>query len=246
MTLNSEDDFIIPDWPCPANIRAVSTTRCGGVSQKPFDSFNLAMHVGDDPEVVAENRKRLKQRLKLQQEPAWLEQVHGIDVVESPRDLCVADASFSREFYFPCVVMTADCLPVLMTNCQGTAVAAAHAGWRGMLNGVIEQTLAQFADERSELMVWLGPAIGSGAFEVGDEVRDAYVSDLTESVMAFIPGDKGKWFADIYQLARLRLERAGVTAIYGGEFCTYSDAERFFSYRRESQTGRMASLIWIE
>jgi YfiH family protein len=238
-------DWLIPDWPAPAGIKACVTTRSGGVSVAPFDSFNLGDHVDDDPAAVAHNRSELNARLHIQ--PAWLKQVHGIDVVEAaPAEVLQADASWSRAPGVACTIMTADCLPALFCNKAGTQVAAAHAGWRGLAAGVLEAAVDSFADASSEIMVWLGPAIGPQAFEVGPEVRKAFVSTHPETADAFVPGaNAGKYMADIYQLARLRLAAHGVKAVYGGGFSTYDDA-RFFSYRRGARTGRFASLVWIE
>lgn len=236
------------DWPAPPNIKALCTTRQGGVSLAPFDQLNLGDHVGDDPQAVSENRQLLLNSLSLVKPAQWLKQVHGVDVVEacSNQQIRQADACYTTEYGVGCVIMTADCLPVLFTNRSGNQVAAAHAGWRGLAAGVLEQTLSHF-DDPSEVMVWMGPAIGPDAFEVGQEVVDHFVDDLDQSHVAFkpSPAHKERWMADIYQLARLRLNRAGVQQIFGGGLCTYSDADRFFSYRRQAKTGRMASLIWI-
>jgi YfiH family protein len=238
-------DWLIPDWPAPVGIKACVTTRAGGISVAPFDSFNLGDHVDDDPAAVAHNRKLLTERLHIQ--PAWLKQVHGIDVVEaSPAKVLQADASWSQVPGIACTIMTADCLPALFCNRQGTQVAAAHAGWRGLAAGVLEAAIDSFADAPSEILVWLGPAIGPQAFEVGPEVRDAFITTHPETLDAFVPGvNAGKFMADIYQLARLRLAAHGVTAVYGGGLSTYND-ERFFSYRRGARTGRFASLVWID
>ena len=247
--LDADLPLIFPDWPAPQSIRACVTTRMGGVSCAPFDQLNLGTHVGDDPQAVAENRARL--RAVLPTEPAWLNQIHGIQVVRAEQVDCHqpppdADASVTSTPNQVCVVMTADCLPVLLCNRAGTVVGAAHAGWRGLLAGVIEATINAMEHPPEQLMAWLGPAIGPQAFEVGEEVRMSFIADLPASVAAFRPSpNKDKWLADIYQLARLRLLRAGVIGVHGGHSCTVSDSERFFSYRRDQQTGRMASLIWI-
>jgi YfiH family protein len=242
-------NLIWADWPAPASVKAVTTTRTGGVSEAPYNQLNLGDHVGDDPVSVATNRQRLLTHLNLQQPAQWLKQVHGTQVIEAQSDSIVreADALFSRDKGVACVIMTADCLPVFLTNSDGSQVAAAHAGWRGLVSGVLEATVATF-EQPNSLYAWLGPAIGPEAFEVGQEVYDAFVADMPEAEAAFkvSPSHSDRWLADIYQLARLRLQRAGVTAIYGGDFCTFSDADRFYSYRREAVTGRMASLIWIE
>lgn len=241
-------ELIIPQWPAPANVKAVSTTRLGGYSVPPFDSLNLGNHVGDMPAVVSRNRQWLQQQAQMSTEPFWLNQVHSADAVVLPamENLPAADAAFTRQQQQICTVMTADCLPVLFCDRQGTQVAAAHAGWRGLCDGVLENTLQHFTDA-GQVMVWLGPAISQQAFEVGDEVRGAFVQQQPAAAKAFIPGTlPGKWLADLYLLARLRLIAAGVAAIYGGEHCTFRQAEQFFSYRRDGQTGRMASCIWLE
>ncbi len=239
-------DCLIPDWPAPANVHALVTTRLGGVSQPPFNSLNLGTHVGDSPADVTENRRRLRSLLPA--EPCWLNQVHGTDVVcadnrvETPQD---ADASFARQPGAVCVVMTADCLPVLLCDQAGTVVAAAHAGWRGLLNGVIESTVKSMGVPPSQLMAWLGPAIGPDAFEVGPEVYAAFVEQNFAADTAFEEIPDNKYLADIYKLARQRLAKLGVQQVYGGDFCTVVERERFFSYRRNGRTGRMASVVWI-
>ena len=237
--------WLTPDWPIPANVRACVTTRAGGVSLEPFDSFNLGDHVGDDPAAVAENRHRLTAELGCQ--PAWLSQVHGIDVVEAdPSVVSTADASWSATRGIACTIMTADCLPALFCDRAGTRVGAAHAGWRGLAGGVLEATVDAMGVVPAELLVWLGPSIGPQAFEVGPEVREAFLKDHAEAERAFLPSaNAGKYMADIYELARIRLAAKGVTAVYGGGFCTFTDTERFYSYRRSSRTGRLASLIWL-
>lgn len=237
--------WLTPDWPIPANVRACVTTRAGGVSLEPFDSFNLGDHVGDDPVAVAENRRRLTAELGCQ--PAWLSQVHGIDVVEAdPSAVSTADASWSATRGLACTIMTADCLPALFCDRAGTRVGAAHAGWRGLAGGVLEATVDAMGVLPAELLVWLGPSIGPQAFEVGPEVREAFLKDHAEAERAFLPSaNAGKYMADIYELARIRLAAKGVTAVYGGGFCTFTDTERFYSYRRNSRTGRLASLIWL-
>ncbi|TFF81330.1 peptidoglycan editing factor PgeF [Aeromonas taiwanensis] len=243
-------NWIQPDWPAPGNVRALSTTRDGGVSEGVFAGLNLGAHVGDEPARVEANRARLQQEAAIPGPLNWLNQVHGIavhpvsDRYERAPD---ADAACAHEAGLACIVMTADCLPVLFCDRAGTRVAAAHAGWRGLHAGVLEESIDAMGCEPAEILVWLGPAIGPTAFEVGGEVRDAFVAEQAEAVVAFVPSpNEGKWLADIYQLARLRLARAGVTAIYGGKCCTFSDSEQFYSYRRDGQTGRMASIIWLE
>ena len=238
-------DLLIPDWPASVRVRALQTLRGGGCSQAPWDSFNLGDHVGDDLAHVAANRAAL--RMQLPAEPLWLKQIHGIAVVNAKKsqESTEADAAFSWQQGVVCVVMTADCLPVLFCDRAGTVVAAAHAGWRGLVGGVLESTIHEMAVPAGELLAWLGPAIGPSAFEVGDEVRAAFVADDPGAVGAFVPHAPGKWLADIYELARRRLRRAGVEAIYGGDLCTVSDPDRFFSYRRDGVTGRQATLIWL-
>jgi polyphenol oxidase len=241
-------DWIIPEWPVPASVRALSTTRTGGVSEGCWRSLNLGDHVQDDAAAVSENRRILVREASLPSEPFWLRQVHGCVVADTTGNetACEADASWSDRPGQVCAVMTADCLPVLFANRSGTRVAAAHAGWRGLAAGVLEQVVGRFADEPGEIVAWLGPAIGPEAFEVGDELRDAFVSLHADAGRAFTTARPGHWLADIYSLARTHLAAAGVTQIHGGDFCTFSDSERFFSYRRDGVTGRMATLIWLE
>lgn len=240
--------WIIPDWPAPPTVNAVSTTRQGGESRPPFDSLNLGDHVGDDGVTVAANRHRVGELLRLPAEPLWLEQVHGTVVSGMDNRNChpQADASVALKPNQVSIVMTADCLPVLFCDRAGTRVASAHAGWRGLCDGVLENTIEQLDCAADDILVWLGPAIGPEQFEVGDEVRAAFMQHDVRAEEAFVPGDQpGKWLADIYLLARQRLQQQGIEHIYGGGLCTVSDSERFFSYRRDSQTGRMASLIWL-
>ncbi|WP_165670090.1 peptidoglycan editing factor PgeF [Metapseudomonas otitidis] len=236
--------WLTPDWPAPARVRACVTTRADGVSLPPYDSFNLGDHVDDDPTAVASNRLKLTTTLGCQ--PAWLSQVHGIRVVEAdPTRVETADASWSQAPGIASLVMTADCLPALFCNRDGTRVAAAHAGWRGLANGVLEATLDALATPADQILVWLGPAIGPDAFEVGPEVREAFIAQHAEADTAFRPSaNAGRYLADIYALARIRLAARGITAVYGGGFCTVSDP-RFYSYRRASRTGRFASLVWL-
>ncbi|NWG38775.1 MAG: peptidoglycan editing factor PgeF [Hydrogenophilaceae bacterium] len=236
--------FIHPAWPAPFNVHSMVTTRMGGISQPPFDSFNLAGHVGDVPEFVAANRALLRKHCPA--EPMWLNQVHGniVALADDIDSLVDADASVSFKPGTVCVVLTADCLPVLFCDRKGTRVAAAHAGWRGLAAGVLEASINAMQCEPCDILAWMGPAIGQKAFEVGDDVRDVFIRDLAESEAAFLPAQPGKWVADIYQLARLRMKRAGVVNVYGDGFCTYTDSKRFFSFRREGKTGRMATLIW--
>ncbi|MFQ5642737.1 MAG: peptidoglycan editing factor PgeF [Thiogranum sp.] len=240
--------MIYPDWPAPVNVRAVTTVRTGGTSKSPWESFNLAGHVGDAPDAVQRNRDLLRQRLQLPAAPVWLNQVHGdcaADVVQCG-ERPSADAGFSTQTGTVCAVLTADCLPVLLCDRDGTRVAAAHAGWRGLAAGILESSVAALNTDPAQLMAWLGPAIGPAAFEVGDEVRQVFVGRHAQAAGAFSATTDGCWLADLYQLARIRLQAVGVQAVYGGEWCTFSDRERFYSYRRDGSTGRMASLIWLD
>lgn len=245
-------DFLVPDWPAPATVKALSTSRAQGHtiahSIGPYAGLNLGDHVGDRIDAVASNRQALQQCAGLTAAPLWLSQVHGTRVLNAdtePHHANIADAAVTTQIGLATVVMTADCLPVLFCNRQGTQVAAAHAGWRGLCEGVLEATLAQFASP-SEVMCWLGPAIGPHAFEVGDEVRAAFVGKDPQAALAFKPSQNpGKWLADIFLLARQRLLAAGVTEIYGGGVCTVSSPARFYSYRRDGQTGRQATLVWL-
>ncbi len=238
--------IILPDWPAPKGVRALTTTRRGGVSLPPYDSLNLGDHVGDAPEAVVENRRRLREGLKLPAEPRWLTQIHGTyccdaATVQTPME---ADAQFADQPGVVCAVLTADCLPLLLCDAAGERVAAVHAGWRGLLDGVIEHSVQAMGGQGG--MAWLGPAIGPAAFEVGGEVRAAFVGRDPAAAKAFVSGSGDKWLADLYLLARQRLAASGVTRVYGGDLCTFSDSERFYSYRRDGQTGRIVSLIWLE
>jgi hypothetical protein len=250
------DSGIIPDWPAPANVRALQTTRDGGVSMGAYASLNLGDHVGDDPVAVARNRALLRSTLPT--DPVWLKQVHGNIVADADHAVGVpeADAATARQPGKVCAVMTADCLPLLLCDEAGTVVAAAHAGWRGLAGGVVEATVEAMNVAPEQLLVWLGPAIGPAAFEVGEEVRQAFMAHDPAATKAFVPRQpltphsssltESKWLADIYLLARQRLALLGVKRVYGGGLCTYADAERFYSYRRDRATGRMASLIWLD
>lgn len=245
-------DFLLPDWPAPAQVRAIATSRAlntaFGASTGVFAGLNLGDHVGDEPDAVSANRQALQQALGLTQAPLWLSQVHGTRVLNADTELHsdnIADASVTCQHGLASVVMTADCLPVLFCNQQGTQVAAAHAGWRGLCDGVLEATVACF-DQPHDVLCWLGPAIGPSAFEVGSEVRAAFIAKDPQAAAAFVPSTHdGKWLADIFLLARQRLRAVGVNKIYGGGVCTVSDPTRFYSYRRDGQTGRLASLVWL-
>ena len=243
--------WLLPDWrDAPPGLRALSTRRSGGVSAGPYASFNLARHVGDDPAAVEANRAILRNGASLPSEPLWLEQVHGVDVIEhrggQPAVPPRADAAVAFEPGRVCAVMTADCLPVVLTDRAGTRVGVAHAGWRGLAGGVLEATIAALRCHASELVAWLGPAIGQGAFEVGEDVRDAFVDKDPGHVTAFVPNAAGRFQADLYELARTTLERAGVRSVSGGGHCTSAEADDFFSFRRDGgRTGRMATLAWL-
>jgi len=243
--------ILVPGWPAPPTVRALTTTRVGGESSGPYASFNLATHVGDDPRQVAENRAALCARLGLPAEPTWLTQVHGTGVVDAGAlpgadGAPVADASVTDRPGPVCAVLTADCLPVLFCTRDGSRVGAAHAGWRGLSAGVLEATLAALGHPPAEVLAWLGPGIGPRAYEVGEEVREAFLAPDPGTADAFTPsGRPGHWLADMYALARRRLARAGVEEVHGGGLCTYEDGERFYSYRRDGVTGRIATLVWI-
>ena len=239
--------MIYPDWPAAAHVKAVTTTRHAGVSKGPYDSLNLADHVGDVADAVQQNRLSIQRQLNLSEQPAWLNQVHGDRVVDAANsgERPSADASFTDQTHVVCAVLTADCLPVLFCDRSGTRVAAAHAGWRGLAGGVVESTVRALDTEPRRLMAWLGPAIGADAFEVGGEVRQVFVEQHAEAAGAFLARPQGQWLADLYQLARIRLLASGVSTFYGGGFCTFTDRQRFYSYRRDGLTGRMASLIWL-
>ena len=249
MTILSDPSWFVPDWPAPPSVCCLATTRLGGLSRGQYASFNVGDHVGDDPLVVAVNRAKVAAQVR--SEPVWLRQVHGTRVINAAEYLSPAlppeaDAAFSRQAGVGCTVMTADCLPVLLCDEAGTVVAAVHAGWRGLLDGVLEATISAMGVPGEKLLAWLGPAIGPRAFEVGDEVRRAFVTASVAATSAFQPTISGKWLADIYALARQRLAGRGVLRVFGGNLCTASDGERFFSYRRDGQTGRMATMIWLE
>jgi polyphenol oxidase len=251
--MKSKLEFIIPDWPAPKNVHALQTTRNkanghAGYSHAPYDSLNFGMHVKDNPIHVALNRQLLSEFLP--SEPVWLNQVHGVHVVDAAQTNCVADAdaSFSTKKNVVCVTMTADCLPVLLCDVNGTVVSAVHAGWRGLCDGVLEASIhAVCRDakvESNQLMAWFGPAIGSNAFEVGDEVRQQFMAIDARAELAFVKnGDK--YLGDLYKIATQRLNNLGVTKIYGGGRCTFTEKDQFFSFRRDGDTGRMATLIWL-
>ena len=245
--------ILIPEWPAPPGVRAAFTLRSGGVSAPPFNSLNLGTHVGDEAQAVAENRRRLRTQLRLPEEPAWMEQVHGSDVLDldalpqaAAHGVATADAALTRRTGRICTVQVADCLPVLLAARDGTVVAAAHAGWRGLAAGVLEATVQRFAVEPGQLLAWLGPGIGPAHFEVGEEVRRAFLAHDAGATVAFTANARARWQCDLAGLARKRLAELGVGGVFGGTWCTYSDASRFFSYRRDGRCGRMAALIWRE
>lgn len=246
---------ITPDWPVPANVRSHITTRGGGVSLPPYVSNNLGLHVGDNPAHVAANRAQLAAQLGLQNSPQWLEQIHGVKVLNAKADGVVrtADGSYSNQPAHPCLVMTADCLPILLCNKQGSEVAALHCGWRSLAKGICARGLQKFSASPSDILAFLGPAISQPHFEVGVDVLEAFFKaarnqqHADQIASAFISAQRPlHFYADIYALARAELTALGVTAIYGGNDCTYTDEARFYSYRRDKITGRMASLIWLE
>ena len=243
-----EPMVITPDWPAPARVRCAFTLRSGGVSVAPYDSLNVGAHVGDDAAAVSENRRRLKEYLRLPAEPVWLQQVHGTEVV----DLDVAesapppaDAAVTRVGGRVCVIQVADCMPVLFAARDGSGVGAAHAGWRGLAGGVLEQTVRVSGVPAAGLIAWLGPAISQQHFEVGDDVRTAFVAGDPGAAGAFVANSRGRWQCDLYSLARRRLAALGVREVFGGGWCTHADTA-FFSFRRDGQCGRMAALIWLE
>ena len=249
----SEFSWIEASWDAPDSIRAGCTTRIGGYSLGPYRAFNLANHVADDPQTVVQNRQHLSQGLVLPSEPVWLNQIHSNQVychdnVDNGQQLNPdADAIYSQQPKSVCTVMTADCLPVLFCDEQGESIAAAHAGWRGLANGILRNTLSKFSQPNSQILAWMGPAIGASAFEVGRDVYDAFCQTDSRYEKSFAEQSEGKtekWLMDIYQAARVQLQSLGLTKIYGGEYCSYTQADRFYSYRREQTTGRMASVIW--
>ena len=243
---NRESCCIYPDWPAPSLVKSLVTTRACGVSKGAYEGLNLGDHVGDSQVDVTQNRTVLREQLPA--DPQWLKQVHGNTVayVDHLKEQVEADAAIAKRPNNVCAVLTADCMPVLFCASDASVVGAAHAGWRGLSAGVLEQTVAEMEYKPERMLAWLGPAIGPQAYEVGDEIRRVFVNDMPAAAAAFKGIGAGKWLADIYALARLRLERIGITQIYGGNFCTYNEPERFYSFRRDGLTGRMASLIWIE
>jgi YfiH family protein len=258
-------ELITPEWEAPAGIRAVMTTRLGGVSVSPWESLNVGVHVDDSMPAVLENRMRVRKEAGLPSEPVWLEQVHGtsvvvLDAANIPRTITVeqltqsrrpiADAAVTWQTGVVCAIQVADCLPVLFAARDGSVVGAAHAGWRGLAGGVLSATIAAMNVPPDQIVAWLGPAIGPENFEVGNDVVEAFLATAhsdqrAQTQAAFVPKPNGKWLCDLFTLARLRLAAAGVTQVSGGDLCTVSDARRFYSYRRDGQTGRMAALVWL-
>ena len=253
--------YFIPDWHAPKNVRSAISLRTGGVSEAPFNSNNLALHVEDNSGHVLANRQALVTALNLPSDPLWLDQVHGTDIVYGSNIQSVpkaqgvpsADGSYTDNGNIVCAVLTADCLPVLLCNQSGTQVAAVHAGWRGLCNGILRDTVQTFAQDGNQVMAYLGPAIGPQVFEVGAEVLEAFLAKAQNAEhqqaikVAFVPSSTGrKYLADLYALARAELAACGVTGVYGGKYCTFSQSEQFYSYRRDVKTGRNASLIWLE
>jgi len=238
------DSWLQAEWPAPSFIQAGTTLRQGGVSTGEYSSLNIATHVGDELTSVEKNRLRLN----LPNEPQWLEQVHSTKVILLPHEEFIpkADAAYTEKENIICSVMTADCLPLLITNKQGSCVAAIHAGWRGLCNGIIEATIQSLPAEPESLLVWLGPAIGPDVYEVGEEVYEAYTKANNEAKQAFTSVSEKHWLFDIYKVAKLRLHSSGVKQVFGGDRCTFTEKDKFFSYRRDNVTGRMASMIWIE
>ena len=252
-----DERYLLANWPAPTNIKAFVTTRRGGFSTGVFSSFNMGIYSGDNPATAKKNRAQLTIDWQLEHPPQWLKQVHGVDVIEAHRcpsssyqeeqEEQEADAMFTREPGIMCTALTADCLPVLFCDRSGSVVASAHAGWKGLLAGVLENTVRAMGVDPANILVWLGPAISQKNFEVGPEVREQFIAINPAAGEAFIPGEGDRWFADIYQLARQRLGKISVTAIYGGGFCSVEQDDLFYSYRRDGKkSGRMASVIWLE
>lgn len=240
---------LVPDWPAPSGVGALMTTRTGGCSRGPYASLNLGTRCGDDPAAVSENRRRLAQHLPAA--PVWLQQVHGTEVADADQAqrearVVQADAGVARQPGTVCAVLVADCMPVLFADEAATVVAAAHAGWRGLSGGVLEATVSAMDIPPERLLAWLGPAIGASRYEVGEEVRSAFLARDRAAASAFRATRPGHWLLDLYAAARQRLAACGVERVHGGDFCTYTDAARFYSFRRERTTGRMAALVWLQ
>lgn len=240
--------WLVPDWPAPARVRAFVTTRAGGVSEGEHASMNLGLSSGDRPERVERNRAIV--RAVLPEDPRYLRQVHGIDIAEidtpAPDAPITADGAVAGSPGKVAAVLTADCMPLLLADRAGTRVAAVHAGWRGMAAGVIENAVDTMRVEGGEILAWMGPTIGADAFEVGPEVREAFIARDVRAEEAFRAHTPGKFMADLYRLARQRLAARGVRDVFGGGFCTWHERSRFFSYRRVQKSGRMGAFIWVE
>ncbi len=242
--------WISPKWPAPTWVRAITTTRLGGASKGTFSSLNLGLHVNDNPEDVRLNRLQLSQTFNFMYEPSWLNQTHSTNVIVqksvNPQQEIEADGAITQLTGVPCVVLTADCLPLLLCNTEGTVVGAVHCGWRGIAEGIIENAInAIRLQTNHDILAWLGPAIGQSHYEVGTDMREKFLEHSLATNGAFVPSEKpNKWMANLYTLASMRLKERGVDQIYGGNYCTYTD-EQFYSFRRDKQTGRMATLIWL-
>lgn len=243
----NQNQYILADWPAPKNVKAITTTRQGGGSVGQYQAFNLAYHVSDNQKSVNKNRQLLQQDLGLIKSPCWLEQVHGTLCTpwEARDQICQADACFATQKQQPCVVMTADCLPILLSNRQGTWVAACHAGWRGLADGVIQNTIGQYSKQPSDLIAWIGPAISQTHFEVGDEVKALFTQLDAGYQKCFEINSNGRYQFDFFSVASQILTAYGIEC-YGGNWCSYTYTEKFYSFRRDGKTGRMASLIWLE
>lgn len=251
--MSSNCDWIIPDWPAPPNIKALTTLRTGGVSLPPYDSLNLGLNLAagyilDNPEAVLENRQILREKANLPNDPFWLKQVHSTRIINvgdyiSPYPILEADGSVAFKPNQVCAITTADCLPILLCDIKGTRVSAVHAGWRGLAAGIVEAAVSELKCDPTQLMAWLGPALGPTVFEVREDVLAAFKDDVSSET--FVPSGTGSWFANLYELARIHLKKLGVTHISGGTGCTYSEPDRFYSFRRSKITGRMATLIWM-
>ena len=242
-------EWLTPNWPAPRGVRAISTTRAGGFSEGCYAGFNLGLHVGDRAQHVEQNRRLLREALRLPGEPCWLEQRHGTRVIRLPAARSEAlrgDAAYTNVRGTVCAVQTADCLPVLFCDRQGSCVAVAHGGWRGLLDGVLENTVRALPVPASQLLCWLGPAIGPARFEVDAALRERFVGKVGDLAPAFTPGRSGKCLADLYRIARILLAIQGVHAVTGGTHCTHTEGEKFFSYRRDGITGRQATLVWLQ
>ncbi|MBD0787578.1 peptidoglycan editing factor PgeF [Vibrio sp. Y2-5] len=239
-------NWITPNWNAPKQVKALASTRIGGCSKSPYEGLNLGMHVGDDPILVQRNRDLLQQQTQMPTAPVWLNQTHStvvLDVSQPTNDVLDADGIITSSPNVVCSAMTADCLPVLITNTSGTQVAAVHAGWRGLAGGIVENALEQFSND---VMLWLGPAIGPEAFEVGEDVLQAFLDYDSKAGVAFVPGkQQGKWWANMTMLTRLRMAKLGIDQVFDSGLCTYQDPQRFYSYRRDGVTGRQATFIWI-